>query len=999
MIQLTKNRILCGLVALCASFCLPGESLAQGGVDTAWSNSLTAMKAKKWAEAHAILAKAVATYDARAKTLFGPKFGWFWYHKGYCELKLRQWEAAMESFKMCYTKYPNKNAGGAGLDAATAGSFNFYHKKALLKWGDAAIGAQEWEVAIKMYKKFLQERDPKKDGDQRGAFYVNMSKAHFKLFQVPGGIENLEIAIDNKETFPTPDEGIMVGFQDLVEAVIEKQNEQALMDFLDKHRSDIRLEPFKMHRFVPVLMKLAADALTAEMERSAFELYALVPSTKASIDDIKARLAQVGTFENPFQDPPKSNRQIEKKVMEEDLEELNKQWRSGNPHEVIATAATAYIHEQYGNVRGAFAAYEQLELYYNKATKREEYLYNLVRTSAIIGEVLVTEKYGSLFLKTFPDSKHVESVRSMMLTSLFMEGEYEKCIEVATVMLPKLASPSKQHDICLHVLGGSYYYTAQYDIARKYLDEHVEMYEKSQFRMASLYFQGSNLSRLQYWGKAAELLDAFLSKYPDPGKNIYLPFALYDRANCHFAEDELDPALVKINRLESEFPNSDIMDMAFNLKGNVLQTQEEWDPAETYYKKAMELAKRRENTIVVGESLFYLVGLLGQEKRGKEENPRVKDAVPYYDEFWKDHGSASPYKAQTAVAGVHPLTVVGREDEALERLQGVIAELASVAGAFGLEEAINSYTRAYLKNNSEDQLKEHYYNFPGIDAGNKEAQALLRIALITVFEEKGKKADKEEKADDKRLADAMVKVLFADLKDEFQPAQLTNYVLVRLGDYLREMTSSPRAALTYYTEVVSREDQSYRFNANFGLADILGDSQSATEKQKAVESLEHVYKNAPQKKQQERALYRIVSILAAKKDWADVTTRAKEYLTSEGYRRYAAEVSLMLAESYDNRSLKEDAIAAYNNTWASYTGMIRISAPAMKRVMELVWARKNGADRQQAYEIGYKFCKSTVRLQSQMKDEEKALWEEVRELVQEYEDHSSTEKIVEEKKK
>ena len=149
----------------------------------------------------------------------------------------------------------------------------------------------------------------------------------------------------------------MVGFQDLVEAVIEKQNEQALMDFLDKHRSDIRLEPFKMHRFVPVLMKLAADALTAEMERSAFELYALVPSTKASIDDIKARLAQVGTFENPFQDPPKSNRQIEKKVMEEDLEELNKQWRSGNPHEVIATAATAYIHEQYARcLRGLRAA-------------------------------------------------------------------------------------------------------------------------------------------------------------------------------------------------------------------------------------------------------------------------------------------------------------------------------------------------------------------------------------------------------------------------------------------------------------------------------------------------------------------------------------------------------------------------------------------------------------------------------------------------------------------
>ena len=999
MIQSPKNRILCGLMALCVSLCLPEKSLAQGGVETAWANSLTAMKAKEWAKAHAILAKAVAQYDGRAKTLFGPRFGWFWYHKGYCELKLRQWEEAMESFKACYTKYPNKNAGGAGLDAATQGSFNLYHKKALLKWGDAAIGAQDWEVAIKMYKKFLQERDPKKDAYPRGAFYVNMSKAHFKLFQVPGGIENLEIAIDNKETFPTPDEGIMVGFQDLVEAVIEKQNEQALMDFLGKHRSDIRLEPFKMHRFAPVLMKLAADALAAEMERSAFELYALVPSTKASIDDIKARLAQVGTFENPFQDPPRSNRQIEKKVLEADLEELKKQWASGNPYEVFATAATAYIHEQYGNVRGAFAAYEQLELYHSKAKKREENLYNLVRTSAIIGEVLVTEKYGSLFLKTFPDSKHVESVRSMMLTSLFMEGEYEKCIEVATVMLPKLASPSKQHDICLHVLGGSYYYTAKYDVARKFLDEHVEMYEKSQFRMAALYFQGSNLSRLQYWGKAAELLDVFLSKYPDPGKNIYLPFALYDRANCHFAEDELDPALVKLNRLESEFPNSDIMDMAFNLKGNVLQTQEEWDPAEVYYKKAMELAKRRENTIVVGESLFYLVGLLGSEKRGKKENPRVKDAVPYYDEFWKDHGSASPYKAQTAVAGVHPLTVVGREEEALERLQGVIAELASVAGAFGLEEAINSYTRAYLESHSEDDLKEHYYNFPGIDSGNKEAQALLRIALITVFEEKGKKADKEENANDKRAAEAMVGVLFRDLKGEFEPAQLTNYVLVRVGDYLREMTSTPRNALAYYSEVVRREDQSYRFNANFGLADILGESQSPTEKQKAINSLENIFKNAPQKKQKERALYRIVSILAAKGDWDFVTTRAKEYLTTEGFRRYAAETSFFLSQSYDKRNMREDAIVAYNNTWASYTGLIRISAPSMKRVMELVWERNNGDDHQQAYEIGYKFRKSTEHLLEQMKDEERALWESVRDLVERYEGHSSVTKIVEEKPK
>ena len=147
MMNSPKKRILCGVLALFALVSVP--KLSAQGIDVAWANSLTAMRADKWAEAHQILSKAVAQFDGRGMQLFGPKFGWFWYHKGFCELKLKKWEAAMESFKKCYTKYPNKNAGGAGLDPAAQGSFNFYHKKSLLKWGDAAIGAQDqWLLRI-----------------------------------------------------------------------------------------------------------------------------------------------------------------------------------------------------------------------------------------------------------------------------------------------------------------------------------------------------------------------------------------------------------------------------------------------------------------------------------------------------------------------------------------------------------------------------------------------------------------------------------------------------------------------------------------------------------------------------------------------------------------------------------------------------------------------------------------------------------------------------------
>ena len=96
---------------------------------------------------------------------------------------------------------------------------------------------------------------------------------------------------------------------------------------------------------------------------------------------------------------------------------------------------------------------------------------------------------------------------------------------------------------------------------------------------------------------------------------------------------------------------------------------------------------------------------------------------------------------------------------------------------------------------------------------------------------------------------------------------------------------------------------------------------------------------------------------------------------------------------------REDAISSYNKTWAGYTGLIRVSAPSIKRVMELVWERNTGEDRQQAYEIGYKFRDSTEHLLAQMKDEEKKLWEQVKDLVQRYEDDSSVTKIVEEEKK
>ncbi len=952
------------------------------------TNSLTHMEHGEWAKSLQLLTRATERYGKNAKVLFGPKFGVIWYRKGYCELKLKRYAEAMKSFEVCYRDFPNKGAD-------VAGGGNLYHKRALLKWGDASLGAEDYKQAIRLYNKFIKERDKDRDKFPKGAFFINMSICYFKTADIPKGIENLEIAIKNKLTFPTPDAGIVAGFQGLVGAVIEKRDEQALIDFVKKNRADIIVEPFEMAPYSSLFMKLAADAIEVGMVKAATTLYQMVPATEVVVQDIKVRVAQIGPRRGVVDGP----RQIESKALKDELTKIETLLREGKETENTALAAMAYIHEtEFENARAAFAAYEQLEFFHhNNKKKRESNLYNLVRTSSLIGEVFATEEHGRSFIKLFPDSKHVPSVRRMMLTSLFYEGEYAKCIEVAKSMIDKLPKGSVEHDICLHVLGGSYYYEGQYEKAQPFLDQHVEKYPKSKFRQAALYFQASNLSRLQYWGKSAKLLDAFFKEFPEPDKNPFFSFALYDRANCHYAENEFDPALEKLNRLEKEFPNAEVIDMAYDLKGNVLQTLERYAEAETYYKRALALAERRGNRAVAAEALYFLVAMLGEEKRGKDDNPRLKDAVPHADKFWKEYPD-SPYKTQVAVAQIYALDAVGRGDEALERLRDVIGEMASAGGtAVGLEEAINSYTEFYLKKHSPEELKEHYYNFPKVRASDKAALALLRIAVIGVFEDVHKKAATPA---EKTRAAARIKALFQELRRDFDPKDLTNYILVRLGDYLRTKTSSPRAALPYFNEALDRKnDTSYQFQALFGRADVLAGG-SKEEMGKASEDLKHVFEDSQDKKSREKALARIIEIAMKKNDYTAAQKDETLYLEPKekggmGFRAHSAEVQLILARTYDKKGMVNDALSMYVKVWGAHMGHVKVSAPAMERWMELSWDRNAPGDpekgtpddRQAAYENGWKYIEATGRenFYKRMTSEDLELRAEVQKLVDSYE--------------
>ncbi|MFT5906218.1 MAG: tetratricopeptide (TPR) repeat protein, partial [Cryomorphaceae bacterium] len=624
-----------------------------------------AMQKKNWVEAKKLFDRVIKNHGDRGKAMYGGKFGEIYYYKGYTELNLgkqltaagnekaleqaaEMYSAAKESFTLCRT-FPSDDKGKNG-----------FYVKSLLYLGQAEQSLNECKSAIANYKKFLAERAKQqvKDKFHPGMYNINMAICHFKLEKpaLAEGLTYYETALKNKDRMRVPDAAIVSAFKDFAAAAIFEKKEKMLVDFVNNNRGVITLDPFEMYQFIPFFRKYAAEAFSKDMLNGAFTLYALMPGTSETAEDLSVYDKDLIGYTRPGLSDGFINKNARQLVarIQNDLAHIEKSIKAGEPHELLALRSLAFTHESEGYTRGAYNAYKTMEKHYKKTKGREDNLYNLVRTSSLIGEVMETEKFGSLFLKKFPDSQYVDAVKNMMLISLFYSGEYEVALKVANELIGDLAENTKPHDLCLHVLGGSMFYLGQFYDSDTFLKKHVTMYPESDYKIAARYFVASNYSRLEDWEKAATFLDKFLADYPDPAMNPYIPFALFDRANTHFAEEEYEEAIAKLDKIEKDFPASAVENISFNLRGDVHRAKKEKELANEYYVKALELSKRQGADIVTEESLYKLIALHGGAKVDKEDNPNIQDAVPYYDEFWKER-QQSVYKTQVAVAGVPAL--------------------------------------------------------------------------------------------------------------------------------------------------------------------------------------------------------------------------------------------------------------------------------------------------------------------------------------------------------
>ncbi len=950
--------------------------------------SINLMQQQNWAAALKISEDIVKDHGGNAEDTYGPRFGGVYFRKGVCELKLKKWDAAISSFEICYKNFANK----PGND----GNTNPFHKTCLLQWAEAAMGKKDWQQALDLFDKFIKERDREKDRYSQGPFFTSLAICHYNLGDFVKGNENFEIVIQNQEKFRVSDAMLINVFRYLAEAALrEEGKEQALLDFIKKNRGAVNIDAFDMYPFAPAFIKMANDALKSERPRAAVELYMLVPGTELALADAKDKMQDLGLLPRMR---ISGGETLIKKQLESGIEQLEKSVTSDQNVEMIKLSAAAFLHEQHSNLPGAFAAFRLLEEFYPNAQNREDNLFNLARLAFAVDASINSLQYAQRFLDTFPQSPKVPVVRRLMLSSLFVQGKYEECIEIANEIIGGLPKPSPQHDICLHVLGGSYYYTGQYDLAAPHLEKHVTDYQNSDSKVAAAYFHGSNYYRLGDYQKAGELLDAFIGKYPNGSENAYLPFALLDRANCFFMTDQNEPALAKCDLLIKDFPECNILDQAHLLRGNILMSMDNLVDAEGAYQQGLRIAERNGSPFCA-EAIYHLLGLLIKESGEGKPLKRLEEAIAYVDKFWKQFAEDSPgYAREIAVLQMPILEQADRLDEGVERLRKIIVEMANEdPTGGGIEDKLDAYTEGYMKKHTPDQAKAHFLAFDGIPKEAKAVNALLLVKVIGIYGDVAKEAQKKKDESAEQAATNMVKALFERLKQDYDVKELTPSVLVKVGDYLRLKTATPREALRFYNEILERKDKANEFPALLGRADINGNSTIAADIDQALADFQKIYDSTEKKNEKEFALFRMIELLMAKKDYEKVSERCRQFLDKDsGFQksRQAPVVGLFTAQAFEGRKMTEDAIAMYAKVWATHKGAIKAAAPAMKRYMELLWERNNPApvpaapgqygDRQSAYIAGATWIQQTTVIRDRMNEEDRALWEQVDALAKQY---------------
>ena len=552
-------------------------------------------------------------------------------------------------------------------------------------------------------------------------------------------------------------------------------------------------------------------------------------------------------------------------------------------------------------------------------------------------------------------------------------------------------------------------------------------------------------SKPEFLDKSIAFAEQFMSEFPstDLTTNPMAPNVYFDavsallrrRGNGNEENEKADmqKALRYCDAIAKNWPDHELYPTARLVAGNILISSDDDSVkpnALVAFEEATDAALKREEGKgkPVAVNTLYLLASYAPEFDREGESPEAKAEriAGYFDRFWKEADyEGNPYALQ--MASLQLSRAVSSQnaetfEQALQNAQAIIGREATYAFQNNqhneeLERSINSYVLNYVdghkqilkKDLSLEQKTQHLKNFPGVSKDDKYTNAILHMSLLNSMNEAmvaAKRAGDASRADQ---LDNDIRNSFRQMRDQFKPADLTNFICIQVGnyevDYARRLPAGSDArnqevqmALSYFDQVLSRNSDML-MEANLGKANALSLTGDEA-KNKEAYTLYTKLAAGSDPAIVGSALRGLTDLNMSMHNYKAAVESAGRYVNMRGAGTGTERLimQLKLAEAFCESGEVDKGLQTYVNIYAQNRGNISFSAPACKAMMEQLWKRntpttgdriKGGfkqSDRWRAWNTGQDYIRQirAAKIDEKMTPAERDLFTEVVVLLGEY---------------
>lgn len=896
-------------------------------VTALFNRSTDHMERGEWQEALNVLNRLIEIYGGNdgqdGMRDFGPSFGLMYYRRGFCYKNLGEFDQAIAEYTKSFEQFANK-------DDTPAGQQNPVWELSALEIGACHQALGSYSEALEWYEKFAS-LSPDPHMFDVAAFRLQMAVCYVKTGNLERGREVVNQVFDRVDGARARPDALYRGFLSLVEGWVspgqgeEQSMEQEALEFIRERRDMLAVTPYDKGRyqFNNRLLIFARQASERGMFSLAVQLFGMMSSPSEILADLNTRAARLPN-------PPQNL--LDEIALYEEMRTAE------NSIEIIALVSLANTYERMNNFRPGYTIYTQLVLDHPGHELRPDFLYGATRCAIAVRDVPGAVHFGMTFREEFPGHAYAAMVNALLIESLFYAGRYTEVLDIAQRVRRGMEPGAPERDMPDFAIACSLFYLGRHAEAEGELEAHLETYPESAHREVVSFCYAANMVRLNDFATAGERLDVFLEEFPD---STFRPYALLERADCHFRLDQISRALERTDTLIQENPAFVEMDRVMGLRGDCHMVSQNYEQAKQNYTRSLELANRggpgrADNA---ARALVQLAAIA-------VETGELAEAVEYYDQYMAAHRGGF-YDAQLVVTSMPALIDVGRTEEALEELEGVIVRVGSGEVGVGLEEAVNSYVQFYLDEIGPQELYQRLIDFP-VPAGmevNDELQAWLLISRIRILED-------DAFADQFPEREAETTLVYNQLR-AFDKEVLAPFIAVSVGLMLVDM-GTPEAleeAGELFDSIIQRGPATDNYAvALLGRAQLLARSDDTADREQALQLFDRAITDLEDSPRDvERATLAKGKLLFEMQRWNEA---AEVFLHATEQRNWTQERALvyfLLGRSYEEAGEYGGALGAYFAFFAPpHESYVQFSAEARLRSARI---REQTDNKQEAYNL------------------------------------------------